>query len=428
MTSFISRWSEALAAVSFHAETRDRFDLAVAPAYYCGLDLERARAGTWWILPFAASRAGDVYGLRLLPGRPPAACPVVTLRDAEAITIASRPAHFIPALVLERLRDRDPRGFNAAIPEAAWREVILLHSALGGAGDLRELRALVQDGRIREALRDDSRRRRFLFDARRWLDPSPETEVYLGYLLAAVARDEAPVPLPEAGGWNAALASLAFVTNRQERFQGANVTAEISAAWSMVKHPPGLDTARSSFPDDRMRLDGTRSRTISLAAAESLQRHQDRVPSAWRADPLWPAIVALAEAGSGYDGEAHRRCAADLALAGRPDRALVTLAGAAFWSYARHGTSSPAALDDARRLAQAERWTDLAEWLDHLSTLQSPATAGSSGGKRPILVRGPEDLFDSPGTADRFANVVEYAAGWPEPPAGDSPGTAAPGS
>jgi hypothetical protein len=79
----------------------DTVNLSEEAELACGLrfdlDPEHHRVvlvghGTWWVLPFARTLSDEIVGVRMMPRTALAQSPVVTLNQAEAITIASTPA------------------------------------------------------------------------------------------------------------------------------------------------------------------------------------------------------------------------------------------------------------------------------------------------------------------------------------------------
>jgi hypothetical protein len=321
--------------------------------------------GSWWVLPFARTDAGDLVGLRLLPDVPPSRCPVVKLVGAEAVTLASRPAHLVPIALIWRMFGHESGWAAVAdLPEPAWRELAAFHRALGGADDLRALRAVAADGTLRrynaDLLRHMQAWWRVEADVLARLDPAPETAVYRRYVQRAIVERTAPLPLPDGGAaWRPGLAAVAFVTNRGAagNDRGDRRGWEAAAAWEMMAWP-AVDAGRRHAVQ-RVDTDGTRAAKNGREAAQALLRRgggRSTAAKSWKADPLWPAVVALAEQGESYDGAAHVRAAEELARSGQPERAYAALAAASFSAGAGAGIAPLEPLERAAALAKSAGW------------------------------------------------------------------------
>jgi hypothetical protein len=349
------------------------FTLDPSVAWLCDLrldilddvNLEALRSGLWWVYPIGRSFSNSLIGLRLRPGTPLARSPVVSARGAEAVTLCSSPAYLVPTLVFNQMLIGEPRWREVAKLSAAdWAPAIALHRALGGGDDLEGLRAVAADRALAASIAVGAD------DYERWvhavsgiksrLDAAPETATYWRYA-AAVAITKSATPLPDAGGWNGALAALAFYASRDEGAPEAARALQLEAAWRMMQAPPALDTSRSGT-GIALVPSSHKSVELGVSAAKVVAK---RKPPAWTGDPLLPAIEQLATT-KPYDGAAHALAASILARAGDPERAFDALTAAAYWSFHASGSAQPDALDAAVGVARHAGSTDVADALEQL--------------------------------------------------------------
>jgi hypothetical protein len=325
------------------------------------INLETFRAGQWWVYPLARSGGTQIVALLLTPGVALAHSPVVVAQAGQAITIASSPAYLIPI----RLHEKMVRGGQewdelAATPAKTWKALVALHHTFGGKGELEELRKLLGDKRIKKTYEaSDFRALMSAYaESQQRLDQAPETATYTSYLLQAASQKVAPTPTPEAGCWNAALASLALFVNQHDE-DTPRRDEEQWAAWQVAHHLPGLDTSRSGngIVVD-CSIDAADELNVSAAKVVTKRKRKE-----WASDLLVPAIEKLATTKK-YSGAAHRDAAVALETARDYPAAFRALAAAAHWQARAAGTADGTDLDAARKLARRAGWLDIADALD----------------------------------------------------------------
>jgi hypothetical protein len=336
--------------------------------------------GTWWIQPLAR-RSDDILGLFLQPGKEQAQCPVVLSSGSEAVTIASSMATAVPMfLYLSQLIPVSKKWhrFRQRWPELE-EDLLPLHLAMGGTDRLEGFRQVLFDDELLEhwevglspERRHENHRKAF-----ERLDPSPENILHRRHLCQAgieFLASKAPVDIASAddfsmfGAWRTACAVATFHLARIYH----RTPALLTAAWEVACRPAGLDTGQSGidpyhFPCG-MLADGA-----PLQTAQALAKHAAEVETSWTRDPLWPAVMALAEQGLSYQGVDHVRAAQllDEELK-QSERAYQSLISAAFWSFTALGASVPAMMDAATWLAEKSGWTDLHTHLLEMATYRS---------------------------------------------------------
>ena len=331
-------------------------------------------AGQHWVAPLGRSGGNVLVGLRLVPGRALAQCPVVEVEGAQAVTIASSPAHLVPVRLHERLRQGGAAWDElAALDDERWAALVALHHKLGGQGQLEAVRALLSDAGLRQ-LYDGGGDRKAQATARaevlQRLDPSPETAAYARYLARAGVDRVAPTPVPEAGGWTDSLCTLALYASQHDPEDEPHRDDESWAAWRVAQQLPGLDTARVGLGlVPGLRRDA--GAALALGAAKVVVK---RARPEWQAGPLWPAIERLAHEPD-YDGLAHLEAAAALERAGEAAAAFTALAASSYWEVVARGEATRDALAPACALARRAGWTELADSLEELQTLRQDVLA-----------------------------------------------------
>jgi hypothetical protein len=300
----------------------------------CDLDVgitkaQRARmvaGGTWWVLPFGM-RGPNPCGVRLWPAADTGSSPAVLVVGREQKTLSSRLEHLVPFLLAEEASTLAVDNYNK-LDETAWKELGALWQALGGSGDLAALRetldtdemlaAWCKPGRDKKAVR-----RKGIAHLFAKVDPAPENERARRYGFYARSKDQAPLPLPDAGCFAGMVASDAFLVHHQ----GEDHKAAAEAAWALLQLPAGLDIATGG-PTEIVIPSDAAIRTVR-PAAQTLVEAPPR--KAWTADPLWPAMTRLADEGEAYAGAAHVAAGEKLAKAKQWDRALHALMSASYF-------------------------------------------------------------------------------------------------
>lgn len=332
-------------------------------------------AGQWWVYPLGRAGGSHLVGLRLTPGTALAKSSVVIARGPLASTIASSPAYLVPIRVHDNMMGGGARWDEIArLSKAEWKALVELHHTLGGGDDLDELRKLTTDKAVKKAYEKGSADYDGMVRARAEsltrLDAASETRVYASYLVKAAVERVAPTPTPEAGCWNPALATLALFISQNDPDDDPRRDEQLWAAWRVVHHLPGLDTARSGTG---IVVSDTISVAVALhiSAAKVVTKRKDK---AWTSDPVLAAAEKLATAKK-YDGAAHLEAAAALDKAGDAAGAFTQMAAATYWRVQARGASDPEALDAARKLARRARWTEVADSLDELHQTQQELEA-----------------------------------------------------
>jgi hypothetical protein len=353
-------WSfdpDAVAALG-EAEQAYSFSFVLEPEHWQAL----STCGTWWVLPLG-HRRGDVIGIRVVPNRALADCPVVQLSEHQALTLVSRPEHLVPYLLFPgTILQREHWDRLLTLPPPVWEALRAAHRALGGKDDLDAIRQVLTDGRLRDAgliedRSDESRERRR--EIRTRIDPTDETRAFFEYLFAAVERYDAPVPIPALGGWRAAAASVCL--------SAANMNLDNleargpEAAWELLRQPAGLDCFQGRTPSMTMAPTGDSDQLVH--AAHLLVERADGLPEAWRGDPWWPAVTALAAAGDDYDGVAHMDAAGALQQEGRAAEAFAALTTSAYWMYVQTQEAFPSLRETTAALAADSGWAETSRAL-----------------------------------------------------------------
>jgi hypothetical protein len=335
-----------------------RFELEPSLAALCDLRLdlldETERtvldAGLWWIYPLGRNSAGQLIGLRLAPGTPLDASPVVHAAEAEAVTLCSRPGALVPATMFAQMVAGEPQWSRiAGLSDAAWAQAVALHRALGGEDDLEPLRSVAADRATAAALRepdDHPRWVRALAEARARLDPAPDSAAYWRYAAEVTVAKHAVAPVPKVGCWNNALAALVFWTGKDDAAPEPSRALVGDSAWRLLCAPPALDSSRAGA-GLTLTPSSHKSTALGFAAAKWVMV---KPQPEWGRDPRWPAVQGLA-ASRPYDGAAHLEAATALVRAGQPGPAFDALTAAAYWSYCVEGRARPDALEEAIALA-----------------------------------------------------------------------------
>ncbi|ACY16426.1 hypothetical protein Hoch_3927 [Haliangium ochraceum DSM 14365] len=352
-----------------------RVSLSSAAEQMLGLtiDLERNRAlpmvelGLWWILPLAPTLLGNALGLALLPGAPLDAAPVVFFEPAMAATAAPELGTALPLLVyqikLAGLPGEWPK-FEAGWPEVA-QEADEFAAALGDAGGFDRL---LKVAKRRDWIAADDRWGGTPHAAREQacgailseLAPVESHRAFRAWLTQTVQETSAPATDLECfGPWRrqAEIVEFFSLLGSQQRERRR------AAAWRVLVGPANLDTSRTTRPSHLSVLTPEATAGTTRTAADALVRHLDALPDEMREHPAFVAAMTAHREGDSYDGLAHARAAAQLAESGRPVEAYYALMSASFWSWLRLGEGFAPAAQAARRLAEDNGWTAIAEHL-----------------------------------------------------------------
>jgi hypothetical protein len=321
--------------------------------------------GVWWTLPIARTLSDEIVAIRLTPNVAVSDSPVLLVNNHEAVTLASRVAFLIPRMVVAGMMGgREHWDRARSMQEGEWSELAVLHRQLGG-GDARlnGIRSAAEDDALRDAIHDQASHAAALADLLVRADDSASTKTFRAYVQSAVAAFEAPVPLPDVGCWNAALAAVAFVTNRMLKWKGSRVDRQLVAAWALSNQPPGLDAFQGALPAHLAFPYGQSQTGIPLQAAQTLVDNAAAASGSWQRDELWPAIAAIAKT-AGYDGTAHMDAAAKLQTSRQPERAFTAMTAAAYWMFVATGEPFAQLIEGARVLAAESGWAEITEVLD----------------------------------------------------------------
>jgi hypothetical protein len=327
-------------------------------------------AGQWWVYPLGRAGGSHLVGLRLTPGTALAKSSVVGVSGPQAVTIASSPAYLVPIRVHDNMMGGGARWDEiAALSKAEWKALVDLHHTLGGSDDLDELRKLTTDKAVKKAYEkgsaDYAGMVRARADSLTRLDTASETRIYASYLVRAAVERVAPTPAPDAGCWNAALATLALYINQNDPDDEPRREEQLWAAWRVLHNLPGLDSGRSGTGIIASDLTSV-AVALHTSAAKVVTKRKDK---AWASDPVLAAAGKLATT-KNYDGASHLEAAAALDKAGDAAGAFTQMAAATYWRVQAKGEADPEALDAVRRLARRARWTEVADSLDQLYQAQ----------------------------------------------------------
>lgn len=333
---------------------------------------ELRRFGTWWVAPFA--RVGlDLLGVRLVPGERLLEGPVVWASGSATVTLASSARCAVPVVVMTQLLAAPHRWVSAReLLPREWAELVTAHRALGGLDELEALRAVVADEVLRVACAAPGAARdaaAALVFAR--VDPAPATEAFRGAALAHARRaaegaaglaGEEPRSVEtqarsaaEAAGrfdpWAAARAALAF----GERPRSPE------RAWRLFAAPAGLDLAWADVAAPMPTPEPAQAARRLQQAARVLAERAATAPGEWIADPLWPAVLALAAAPSpfAYHGIEMLEAVGELVEREQPERALAAVTHVQFWSSFTDAEPMDGAIEAANALALLQRWPAL---------------------------------------------------------------------
>ena len=319
-----------LSAVDLSRETEKACEWAVGHPF-AGI----RQYGVWWAAPIVRTWGLDIVAARAVAALPPREWPIVLVDGPAVATLATTSATALPAAIF-RIMALAPERWRlvADLVESEWAELRVLHQALGGEDGLEGLRALAGDDALRAALAQpgDDAARAAALDV---LDPSPTARRWHGLLRGDAASGE------DLGVWRHAAAALE-----------AERRGDADSAWRWLQHPNGLDAGRD-FPDAIVC-----GRRLHAAARRAVEGARDE----WRADPLWPAVEALAAAPDHlkYDGVAHLEAAALLDGSDDTERAWSALMSHAFWTYVNRGSDGAPAREAAAWFASRRGWTDVA--------------------------------------------------------------------
>ncbi len=310
-------------------------------------------AGAWWVLPFAM-RGKAPCGVRLWPAAGLDDSPTVLVVLREQKTLSSRLRHLVPFALAENASTAAVASYDK-LDATAWKEISALWKALGGSGDVAALRKTLDSDEMLTAWRKPRRdtgalRRKGIAHLFTTVDPAPENERARRYGFYARSKDQAPLPLPDAGCFAAIVASDAFLVNHD----GGHEREAAEAAWALLQLPASLDIATGA-PTEIVIPSDAAIRTVQPAAQTLVGAPANK---AWTGDPLWPAIQKLAEQGGEYDGAEHVAAGEKLAAGKQWDRALHALMSASYFgaieeslTVARHVLESMGRDDWAQVLA-----------------------------------------------------------------------------
>jgi hypothetical protein len=180
-------------------------------------------------------------------------------------------------------------------------------------------------------------------------------------VLAAALERIAPTPVPEAGCWNSALATLALFVHQHDPDGEPHRDEELWASWRVARQLPGLDSSRAGT-GILCDLSAHSAVPLNVSAAKVVAKRKDQ---AWAADPRLPAIEQLATS-KDYDGAAHLTAAAALEAAGDPAAAFTALLASVYWEVQANGGAQRGSLDAARKLARRACWGEIADSLDEM--------------------------------------------------------------
>jgi len=310
-------------------------------------DAERLASAGWWLLPLGRRR-DELFGIRIVPNRALDECPVVRLIGTQAQTVVSRPAHFVSWLLFPGTTvsvDAWKTSVDAA--EAAWDELVAADRALGGNG-LGAARQLLHDDRVRDASLFSTpadQHQRGIPDIATRIDPTPETRRYFEYMKKIAVDDGFEAPGDGLGPWTTAAWAAAF-----GMAHGGDADPE-AREWAerFFVEPHGLDCFQGDIPRLVTRPDGSSDLLLHAAA-----RIAGGKSAAWKSDPRWPAVRALADGDGAQAGAAWLDAAQALAKQDQRTDAFAALVSASYWLATSEADDPRVEVAEAAQLLASE--------------------------------------------------------------------------
>jgi hypothetical protein len=337
------------------------------PALRAADAAQLARAG-WWIVPLGRRR-DEIFGIRIVPEKALADCPVVRLIGTQAQTMVSRPAHFLSRLLYPGTTvSVDAWKMSVDAADAAWDELVAADRALGGNG-LAAAQKLLHDDAVRDASLFSTPPQTFLHalpDIATRLDPTAETRRYYDYMKSIVLDDGFAAPPDGLGAWTTAAWAAAF-----GMAHGGDADPEaVEWAERFFVEPHGLDCFQGDLPRFAAKPDG--SSDLLLHAAGRIAK--GKAAAAWKKDPRWPAVRALADGDGAQAGASWLEAAQALAKKGKRTDAFAALVSASYW-LASSGADEPRVevAEAAQLLASDAKWAHTEAALAHVADLVNDA-------------------------------------------------------
>lgn len=354
-----------LSALEFDEEVMQLLDLDFDTGSFDYLEKYQLNTGTWWVCGFARNGIRDLYGFRLVPGLHLRECPVVCVPEnsSEVQTYARTIADFLPMHILGTLY-ASWEEFKALSAEQ-WKFLVDLHCALGGAGELEQIRAFLEDDENRDTLTEGKNELAVALDRERASVPESdepedaeedEDEGSAGKKRPPIF--EAFALVPDSSPWKiryAASLLSAAALGGHDPDKGL-----VHAAWMLSTNPAPVDLAgRGIDPGDILR-----------GAYILVRQFQDDLKDRPGFEDIASAAGGAVDAGSDYDGVHHFHAALSLIGNGEYVLAFSALCTFAYFSAEKLGMAAPPALDAALALAKCAGWTDVSASLAYMQSIR----------------------------------------------------------
>ncbi len=314
---------------------------------------EVRKSGLFWSSAlFAVGSDGLDLGVRWVPGKESVLdLPLVLAQGDRAQTLATTLRAGLSLAIVELAIGSEPDSNWRTLSERraeAEPELAAFEALLGGAS-IGLLFDVLEDSTLQERLCDEGDTRKEAYvELMERLDPEQGRARRYIHSLSGAGLTERPT----GGTWDQVIATaeLKRALKRDDRFDVA------TASWALFQGPVALDAAMPGRVKQPERMRWSFGRWTALHAARALNDRADALSEDMKSDPLWPAIVSLADKGEVCDGLAFVEAAAHLDDADQPERAIAALAVASFLSFNALGQALSPIADAAEFIAKGRGW------------------------------------------------------------------------
>ncbi len=321
------------------------------------------RAWPTWPL---GERSGGTSGLRMLPGQPRHAWPLVYGQRACGETLGSAGRYAIPQLYYQRVVRLNKTLEDVQKRRAEWparRELLAsLHEALGGgAAELDAYEALLFSDQVPLPSESSQEGRDADNIHLRVLDPAPEHLRFRNFFHARIQPGSERIPVPDGlGVWENAAYCLAYV--KEHRSWGDHVCppGATGFAWRLLHAAPQFDL---DFDEDHQTHSGSTSgmsnhRSVARAWVAVARDATDEERAGWADDPLMQHVLPALQAGEAEWYLRYMDAAAAFDGLEQPELSWNALCAGALWVARKGGPWRPF-FDAALALATRREWTDV---------------------------------------------------------------------